>query len=65
MSEPGHTYDWRDRAPHIASAAHAAGLCLRPKSNAPFGWQLCDGFREVASGSLADLDTWLREQGHG
>lgn len=63
---------WQERAPHIARMAQEAGLCLRPRdaakapgAPATFGWQLVDGFKEVADGSLDELDSFLRSRREG
>ncbi|WP_280319801.1 hypothetical protein [Nocardia wallacei] len=54
------TRTWPQLASHIAAMAQRAGLCLRPRDAQPFGWQLLDGRREVAHGTLEDLDRYLQ-----
>lgn len=55
------TYVWQERADTIYRMAREKGMTVRTRDAAPFGWQLVDDGREVAHGSLSDLDTCLQD----
>ncbi|MFJ4652289.1 hypothetical protein ACIP5Y_13580 [Nocardia sp. NPDC088792] len=59
----GESRSWETWLKELTAQAEAAGLSLRRKHEAPYGWELVRDDETVEWGSLVDIERYL-QSGH-